>query len=264
MDLFKRQLAPLSSEAWKEINSRAKQVLRSYLSARRVVNVVGPKGWDYSFVPDGRLEVLNVDGEVGAALRKAVPLVELRIPFKLNRWELDNIERGVADPDLGMLEDAARKIALFEEDAIYNGLDGASIKGLVRAAMTEPIALGKKPEDIVKTIVKGTQKLRDNFVDGPLVLVVNPDVMATLSSHVTAYPVVKRIESITGSSIVVSRVLQGGLLLPKDHQDLEMVIGGDLEIGYQSHNDSEVELFIAESFTFRVLDPNIAINLIVS
>jgi uncharacterized linocin/CFP29 family protein len=48
MDLFKRQLAPLSSEAWEEINERAKQVLKSYLSARKIVNVVGPKGWEYS------------------------------------------------------------------------------------------------------------------------------------------------------------------------------------------------------------------------
>ena len=40
MDFFKRQLAPLSSEAWEEINDRAKRVLKSYLSARKVVNVV--------------------------------------------------------------------------------------------------------------------------------------------------------------------------------------------------------------------------------
>ena len=264
VDIFKRQLAPLSGEAWKEVNDRAGQVLKNYLSARRVVNVVGPKGWEYSFLSEGRLDLIDTGSEVGAGLRKAKPLVELRIPFRLNRWELDNIDRGTADPDLGPLEEAARKIALFEENAIYNGFEAGMIKGLVKEAKTEPVSLGKKPEEIVKSLARAVQKLKDNFASGPFALVVNPETLAMLNSHVQGYPLVKRIESLLGTDIVVSRVLQGGLLLPKDHKDLEMIIGGDFEIGYHSHTDEEVELFIAESFTFRVLDPNIIVNIIVN
>ncbi len=136
VDIFKRQLAPLSGEAWKEVNDRAGQVLKNYLSARKVVNVVGPKGWEYSFLPEGRLDLIETGSEVGAGLRKSKPLVELRVPFRLNRWELDNIDRGTADPDLGPLEEAARKIALFEENTIYNGFEAGMIKGLVREART--------------------------------------------------------------------------------------------------------------------------------
>jgi uncharacterized linocin/CFP29 family protein len=134
MDLFKRQLAPLSSEAWEEINERAKQVLKSYLSARKIVNVVGPKGWEYSFLPEGRVKLLDREGEIGVGLRKAKPLIEARIPFKLVRWQMDDIERGAKDSDLAPLEDAVKQIALFEERVIYNGYEKASVEGIVEAS----------------------------------------------------------------------------------------------------------------------------------
>lgn len=54
-----RELAPISNEAWKEIDERAKDVLKSYLSARKVVKVNGPKGLDYNVITEGRLT--NVD-----------------------------------------------------------------------------------------------------------------------------------------------------------------------------------------------------------
>lgn len=261
MDLFKRQLAPISADAWKEVSERAKQVLKSYLTARKVVNVVGPKGWDYAFHPVGRLERVKTDGEVGAGLRKAIPLLELRVPFKLDRWELDDIDRGVEDPDLEPLEAAAKEIALFEDNAIYNGFEQGVIQGLVKEATCEPIALGKEPEAVMRSLSRGVQILKDNFEEGPYTLVVNPDTMETLNSHIGGYPLVKRLETLLGGEILVSRVLEGALLLPKDHEDLEMIIGGDFEIGYQGHDEEQVELYLSESFTFRVLNPDIIVNL---
>ncbi len=38
-----RELAPVSSNAWDEIDERAAEVLKSTLSARKVVRVNGPK-----------------------------------------------------------------------------------------------------------------------------------------------------------------------------------------------------------------------------
>ena len=45
MEFLKRELAPITDGAWEEIDSRAVETLKSYLSARRVVNVVGHKGF---------------------------------------------------------------------------------------------------------------------------------------------------------------------------------------------------------------------------
>jgi uncharacterized linocin/CFP29 family protein len=59
MDLLKRELAPLAREAWDEIDERAVDVLKTHLSARKVVRVEGPKGWDYTSITEGRLNLLK-------------------------------------------------------------------------------------------------------------------------------------------------------------------------------------------------------------
>ncbi|NLA98863.1 MAG: bacteriocin family protein, partial [Spirochaetales bacterium] len=85
MDMFKRELAPLSAQAWSEIEARAKEVLLSRLTARKVVDVDGPKGIDFTVISEGRLTLVD-DGEVKAGTYTAKPLTEARIRFSLNKW----------------------------------------------------------------------------------------------------------------------------------------------------------------------------------
>ncbi len=54
--------------------------------------------------------------------------------------------------------------------------------------------------------------------------------------------------------IIVSNSITGGLLVPYDNENIELVLGEDFSLGYQGHTNQEVELFITETFTFRVLD----------
>ena len=42
--------------------------------------------------------------------------------------------------------------------------------------------------------------------------------------------------------------------------DLELILGEDLAIGYESYNADEVKLFFTESFTFRVREPAAVLN----
>ena len=56
MDILKRDLAPITAAAWQAVDSRARQTLTSMLSARRVVDVAGPLGWENAAVPLGRIE----------------------------------------------------------------------------------------------------------------------------------------------------------------------------------------------------------------
>jgi uncharacterized linocin/CFP29 family protein len=41
--------------------------------------------------------------------------------------------------------------------------------------------------------------------------------------------------------------------------DLELVLGQDLSIGYDSHTTDTVKLYFTESFTFRIVDPKVMI-----
>ena len=55
--------------------------------------------------------------------------------------------------------------------------------------------------------------------------------------------------------------LEGALLLSVRGGDFELTVGQDLSIGYAYHEKHKVELFLTESFTFRVLEPTAAVPL---
>lgn len=258
--MLKRELAPLDAKVWEEIDNRAVQVLKSYLSARKVIKVNGPKGWDYTSISDGRLNEINVnENNISYGTYSIKPLVESRIEFSLNRWELDNFLRGAKDIDLKPLEEAVKAIAIFEENAIYNGLEKADIKGLTEEASVV-IPFGNTESEILDNLSEGVLRLNKRFVQGPFTLIVGEEAYKLINSKTSGYPLVKRIENITGKNIVLSHALKGALLLPFDHDDLEFTIGNDFSIGYQLSDNKEVRFFVTESFAFRILDNDIIVK----
>ena len=55
MSHLHRHLAPISAEAWEQIEEEAKQTLKTTLAARKLVDFSGPKGWQKSAVSTGRV-----------------------------------------------------------------------------------------------------------------------------------------------------------------------------------------------------------------
>lgn len=258
--MFYRELAPISNEVWQEINERAEEVLKNFLSARKVVKVEGPKGFDHNVITEGRLTNIVDENDLCYGNYQVLPLTESRIEFEMDRWELDNITRGAKDIDYEPLEKAMEKIALFEENAIYNGLENASIKGLKNSVESDEISFGKNPTEIMEAITKGIIRLKEAYAEKPYNLVVGKEAYKRIIAEETAYALDKRIERLIGGKIVFSHVADGAYLLPYDHDDLELTIGGDFSIGYVSHTTEKVRFFATESFTFRVLDPAIIIK----
>lgn len=258
--MLHRELAPITNKVWGEIDNRAMEVIKSYLSARKVVKVNGPFGLDFNVITEGRLDNIVDEGDLCYGNYKVLPLTEARIEFEMDRWELDNIERGARDIDYEPLEKAAEKIALFEENAIFNGLEKASIDGLKNAGKIKEITLGKDLTSIMEGISLGIIKLRESYQKGPFNLVVNDKVYTRILSVNSAYPLDERIEELTGGKIIFNHVIDGAYLIPHNHDDLELTIGQDFAIGYQSHTRETVRFFITESFTFRVLDSSLIVK----
>lgn len=254
-----RDLAPISEAAWNEIDERAKEVLRSYLSARKVVRVNGPKGLDFNGISEGRLGEVVKDGNTCHANYKLIPLTETRIEFELSRWELDNVLRGAKDIRLDPMEEALQELALLEDKAVFNGLESAGIKGL--AAFGEAsIPFGNTAEEIMDSVLTGVLKLRENYAGGSYTLVVGKETYRKILSLVTGYPLSNKIETLIEGKILLSQAIEGAYLLPYDHEDLELTLGRDFTIGYQNHTIDKVRFFASESFTFRVLDPDLVVR----
>ncbi len=254
-----RNLAPIAEAAWEKIDERAKEVLKSYLSARKVVRVNGPNGLNFNGISEGRLGEVSEEGNVCHANYNLIPLTETRIEFELSRWELDNVMRGAKDIELAPLEEALEELALLEDKAVFYGLDSAGIKGL-DAFGEEAIPFGNTPEEIMEAVLTGVLKFRENYVAGSYTLVVGKDTYRKILSMATGYPLSQKIETLIEGKILLSQAIEGAFLLPYDHENLEFTIGKDFSIGYQNHTNEKVRLFASESFTFRVLDPALVIR----
>src|SRR5437868_3827453 len=122
MNNLHRELAPISDAAWAQIEEEASRTLKRYLAARRVVDVEGPQGPTFSAVGTGHLSKIEAPTEGILARQRIVkPVVELRVPFELDRQQIDDVERGANDSDWQPVKDAARRIAFAEDRAVFEG-----------------------------------------------------------------------------------------------------------------------------------------------
>ncbi|MEO8703137.1 MAG: family 1 encapsulin nanocompartment shell protein [Kofleriaceae bacterium] len=265
MDLLKRELAPITSEAWTQIDEEAKRVLELHLAGRKLVDFSGPHGWQLGGVNTGRLERIEKDPveHVAHAIRVMRPLVELRSPIVLPILELDYAARGARDLDLDPVVDTAERVAHAEDGAIFHGFKPGKIAGIIDSSPHTPIDV-TSTLDWPRALTAAKEVLRLAGVNGPYALAAGLEAFAELASTgEDGYPLRKRVEeNILESSIVWAPALEGGaVLLSTRGGDYELVVGQDLSIGYAGSDRTTVELYLTESFTFRVLEDKAAVFL---
>jgi uncharacterized linocin/CFP29 family protein len=257
MDILRKSLAPISDRAWEEINKETKDTLTTALSARKFIDVVGPKGFDFAAVPTGRLDLPKNQGKdnVQYGICNVMPLVEARIPFELDIWELDNVARGNESIDLNNLVDAAKKIARFEDEAIYKGFKPAHIDGLLSTSEHKNLQLTGNNNSLVDILSQAIISFRNKAVEGSYNLIVGHELYKYINSFNMDYPLRKHIESIINGKIILSDYIDNAILVADRGGDFRLTLGQDFSIGYESHNQQKVQLYLTESFTFQVLDP---------
>jgi uncharacterized linocin/CFP29 family protein len=264
MDMLKRQHAPVLPEAWEQIDDEARRVLKLHLAGRKLVDFSGPHGWKLGAVNTGRLSVRQggIVPDVRYAVRVVQPLIELRSPFSMEILELDFAARGANDLDLDPVIDAAERVALAEDSAIFNGFKDANITGIVEASPHAPVEVTSKI-DWPRAIAQAKAILRTAGVNGPYALALGPKGYDELTAgSEDGYPLSERIETSLDVPLVWAPALAAGaVLLSTRGGDYELTVGQDLSIGYAVHDRDRVELYLTESFTFRVLEKKAAILL---
>lgn len=262
MDLLRRELAPISPQGWAEIDALARETLVASLSGRKFVDVAGPFGIGHACVTLGRLAVGKDQrvGNVGYGIHQVQPLVEARVNFSLQTWELDNIERGARDIQLDALVAACREIALFEERALYEGFAPAGIVGLQAAVQADALPLQLDMDALVDAVSEGQARMLKEGVEGAANLVVSPAIWKFLARSAPGGTLRAIVEQQIGGKVIYSECVRDALLVASRGGDLELTVGQDLAIGYHSHSASEIQLFVTESFTFRLVAPEAVVG----
>lgn len=259
-----RELAPITAEGWALIEEEASRTLKLKLAARKLVDFSGPLGWDVSAISDGR--VSRVDGApaqgVEMRVRKVQPLVELRIPFELNREELEGIGRGAKDPALDPVREAAGAAATAEDRAVFRGFAPAGIRGIAEEAAAARLALTDDFTAYPGVVAEAINKLHLAGVQGPYGIALGPRCYTGLTKTTHGgYPVMEHVRRLLDGPIVWAPTVDGAIVLSLRGGDFELSVGQDFSIGYLEHTASTVRLYLQESFTFRVLAPEAAVPL---
>jgi uncharacterized linocin/CFP29 family protein len=255
MNNLLRELAPISDKAWEQIEEEASRTLKRHLAARRVVDVLGPKGPELSAVGTGHVRQITTPGDgVQASAREARTLVELRVPFDLTRQAIDDVERGALDSDWSPLKLAARKIAFAEDHAVFEGYAPGQIQGFRQGTSNPTLTLSADASTYPDTVAQAVSQLRLAGVNGPYVLVLGakPYTAITGASD-DGYPILEHIRRLVDGEIVWAPTIEGGLVLTTRGGDFELHIGQDISIGYLNHSEALVQLYLQETFTFLLL-----------
>jgi uncharacterized linocin/CFP29 family protein len=262
MNHLLRHLAPISDSGWELLDDEARERLSGSLAARRLVDFGGPHGWQHSATNLGRVEKIDspaADG-VSAAQRRVLPLAELRTEFSISLAELRDNDRGAVDADLEQLDEAAQRIAIAENVAVFHGWAKAGITGIAAASPVGAQPLGDSAEGYPRSVARAVEALREVGVEGPYGLALGPDEYTRVieTAEHGGYPLFDHLAKILEGPIVWSPGVKGAIVLSLRGGDFLFEAGQDLAIGYSHHDADAVHLYLEESFSFVVATPEAA------
>lgn len=263
MNNLHRELAPISDAAWAQIQEEITRTFKRYLAGRRVVDVKGPAGSTLAGVGTGHLRSIPSSWEgVQARQREAKALVELRVPFELSRSAIDDVERGANDSDWQPAKDAARQIAFAEDGAVFEGYGDAGIVGIRQGTSNPQMSLSSDVREYPYVIAQGLSQLRLVGVNGPYSVLLGAEAytaLAETSDH--GYPVLEHVKRLVDDKIIWAPAIDGAFVLTTRGGDFELHMGQELSVGYLSHTDTTVRLYLQETFTFLLLTTEASVAL---
>jgi uncharacterized linocin/CFP29 family protein len=265
MNRLLRELAPISDDAWRAIEDEARRALRHFLVGRRLVDVVGPLGWQYAGSPaTGAVEITDLSfGNVRVAQRRVQAALELTSPIELDREVLDAIERGAKVVDLTAVRNAARDLATAEDEIVFNGVPALGVRGLAEAS---PHAAIGAPDDFVafpRVIAQAVAVLRAEGVDGPYAVAISERAYTGVveTTEFGGWPVLEHIRLITAGPVLQTNSCDGAVVVSQRGGDACLTLGGDAAIRYVAHDSERVRLALQESLTFDVSTPEAVVRL---
>jgi uncharacterized linocin/CFP29 family protein len=265
MNHLLRSHAPITDSGWELLDQEARSRLTAALAARKVVDFDGPHGWEYSATNLGRTTEVAagpLEGVTGLQ-RRVLPLVELRADFALWHAQLRDNDRGRPDVNLGALDEAAHRIAVAENIAVFHGWSEVAVTGIAEASPHPPQPLGVVAESYPRPVAAAVELLLQTGIGGPYALALGREHYTRVveTAEHGGYPLLDHLRKILDGPVIWAPGVNGAIVVSLRGGDFRFESGQDLAIGYDHHDAEALHLYIEESFSFVVATPEAAVPL---
>jgi uncharacterized linocin/CFP29 family protein len=258
MDLLRRGSAPLSDRAWKAIDEAVVQEARHVLAARRVATFDGPKGWDHLATPLGTMTSCPTgSGRAAVCVPSLVLLAEIRAEFTLATPLVEAFERGAPTLEADPAEAAAREVALAEDRLLLYG-DPVG-RGFLTGSDSPRLQLGdwSRPGLVVTDLLRAVETLDKLGIPGPYDALLSADRYYAYLRATTegGYPAARQLRHVLGDVHRAMVMQEAGAVFSMRGGDFVVTVGGDLSVGYRSHDQNAIHLFCVETITGQAVTP---------
>ncbi|MGH7279586.1 MAG: family 1 encapsulin nanocompartment shell protein [Candidatus Rokuibacteriota bacterium] len=258
MDNLHRGSAPLSDRVWKAVDDAVAQAARHVLAARRIATFDGPRGWDHVATRLGSMTPCRAkEGTAVICVPEVVLLAEVRVDFSLPWAAIHVFERGAPALEAGIAEAAAREAALAEDRlALYGEPIGS---GFLTAPQSPsiPVQDWGKPGQVLTEMLQAVETLDALGIAGPYEAVLPPAAYFAYLQAVTdgGYPTARQLKNVVTDIHRSPVVREAGALFSTRGGDFVLTLGGDLTVGYHSHDREAVHLFCVETLAAQTVTP---------
>ena len=138
--------------------------------------------------------------------------------------------------------------------AIFEGHTAAGIGGIRQGTSNPVMTLPAEVRAYPEVIARAVSQLRLVGVNGPYSVLLSSDAytaLSEMSDH--GYPVLDHVKRLIDGEIIWAPAITGAFVLTTRGGDFGLYIGEDVSIGYLSHNDETVRLYLEETLTFLLL-----------
>jgi uncharacterized linocin/CFP29 family protein len=113
-------------------------------------------------------------------------------------------------------------------------------------------------------VAKAVEALLRAGVEGPYGLALGREAYTRVleTTEHGGYPLLNHLRQIIGGPLVWTPGVDGAVVVSQRGGDFLLDVGDDLSVGYDRHDADTVDLYLVESFTFRVATPEAAVALI--
>jgi uncharacterized linocin/CFP29 family protein len=264
MNHLRRELAPVSDEAWAAIDEESERTLKHFLTARRLVDFAGPEGWTKDAAPHGH---------VGDVARKR-PRVSMPVYARCSRCS------STAPSFRSRVQGSKSSTAALETSTAMRfatrrvGSRVPRTRRCSRATPRERFGESRKPH--IRTFRSATTTAttrslsleqsrccRRRVIAGPYAVALGPRCYTGVieTTEMGGYPVLEHLRLIAGGPVLWASAIDGAVVLSLRGGDYLLTVGQGTSIGYLDHDDTNVHLYFEESFTFQGFTPDAAVHL---